>query len=117
MDNLSHVLARLKAGDQTAWEPLVRCQAARLLAIAWSITGDQHRAEDVLQEVFLRLARGGVERIRSGCEEAFLARKSSSYGRPSFFSIFPVIDWRRDPSFSQGSFRSDARRRGRFSTV
>ena len=49
--------ARLIAGDQRAFEAIVLRWRARIVDLAHLLTGDRSAAEDVGQEVFLRLLR------------------------------------------------------------
>jgi RNA polymerase sigma-70 factor (ECF subfamily) len=46
------LLARLRAGDERAYEELVRAQMGRLLAIVRRIVRDEDEARDVVQETF-----------------------------------------------------------------
>ena len=49
--------ARLIAGDQRAFEAIVLRWRDRVVDLAHLLTGDRHAAEDVGQEVFIRLLR------------------------------------------------------------
>ena len=49
--------ARLIAGDQRAFEAIVLRWRDRIVDLAHLLTGDRHAAEDVGQEVFIRLLR------------------------------------------------------------
>jgi len=49
--------ARLIAGDQRAFEAIVLRWRDRIVDLAHLLTGDRHTAEDVGQEVFIRLLR------------------------------------------------------------
>ncbi len=75
---LAAILQRVKLGDREAWSRLVESQARRLYSIAWTVTRDNGVAEDVVQEVFLRIAQHRVPRLRPGAGEAFLARMAAS---------------------------------------
>src|SRR5262245_31202484 len=46
---------RLRAGDEQALDTIMRAWAPRLYRTAWSITRSSALAEDVMQEVFVRL--------------------------------------------------------------
>lgn len=45
----------IAAGDSSAWPQLVQRHLAPLVALAWRILGDRAEAEDIAQEVFVRL--------------------------------------------------------------
>ena len=47
------LLARLRVGEDTAFEELVRAYTSRLLAVARRILGSQEEAKDAVQETFL----------------------------------------------------------------
>lgn len=48
----AHLLQRLRAGDDDAYEELVRTTSSRLLAVARRIVGSDQDAQDVLQEAY-----------------------------------------------------------------
>ncbi len=52
------LLARLKAGDEAAFETLVRTYAPRLLAVARRYVGGDDAAQDCVQEALLAAFRG-----------------------------------------------------------
>ena len=45
----------IAAGDSSAWPKLVQRHLSPLVALGWRILGDRTEAEDVAQEVFVRL--------------------------------------------------------------
>jgi RNA polymerase sigma-70 factor, ECF subfamily len=47
------LLAALKAGEEWAFETLVRMYSGRLLAVARRFTGNEHDAQDVVQSAYL----------------------------------------------------------------
>lgn len=51
------LVARLKAGDERAFELLVRCESGRLLAAARRLVRDEAAAYDCVQEAFLSAYR------------------------------------------------------------
>ncbi|MBS3957758.1 MAG: RNA polymerase sigma factor [Clostridiales bacterium] len=51
------LVAAAAAGDQSAFEVIVRSHADAVYAHALRFFGDQHTAEDVVQEVFLKMYR------------------------------------------------------------
>lgn len=56
-DALAALAARCLAGDQAAWHQLVTCQHKRVYALCFRFTGDRTAADDVSQEVFLKVYR------------------------------------------------------------
>jgi RNA polymerase sigma-70 factor (ECF subfamily) len=54
----TELLERLRAGDEAAFEYLVRTQAGRLLAVTRRILGSDEEARDAVQDAFLRAFRG-----------------------------------------------------------
>lgn len=52
------LVARAQQGDAGAFEELVRRYADRLHAVVARLVGDEHEAQDVTQEAFLRAWRG-----------------------------------------------------------
>lgn len=54
---LAELAARCLAGDAAAWEHLARTQHRRIYGICYRFTGSQTEAEDLTQEVFLKMYR------------------------------------------------------------
>lgn len=52
------VLRRLQAGDPRAFEELVRTHQHRVFGVAYRMLGSRGEAEEIAQEVFLRVHRG-----------------------------------------------------------
>ena len=57
LDVEAHLLARLRAGDETAFEMLVERYQAPLFRYLCSFVGDAEQAQDLVQETFLRAFR------------------------------------------------------------
>lgn len=53
----ARLLAQLRAGDDAAYEQLVRSYSPRLLAVARRIVGNDEEARDVIQDAFLNAFR------------------------------------------------------------
>jgi len=62
-DNL--IVERCLAGEEAAWEDLVRAHTRRVYAICYRFTGSDHKAQDLAQEVFLRVFRS-LKNYRAG---------------------------------------------------
>lgn len=63
------LVERCLKGDETAWEDLVREHTRRVYSICYRFTGRDQEAQDLTQEVFLRIFRS-LHSFRSG-EGAF----------------------------------------------
>ncbi len=57
-----------KSADLVAW---IESRQHRLLRVAYLMTGDLHRAEDLLQEALIKLA-GRWDRVRDGNPDAYV---------------------------------------------
>lgn len=55
--DLAMLLERCKAGDELAWEALVRQFQARVFGIAFHYLGNMEDARDLAQEIFIRIYR------------------------------------------------------------
>jgi RNA polymerase sigma-70 factor, ECF subfamily len=56
-DGTTELVERLKAGDETAFEELVKAYRERLYRVAWRILRDDESAEDAAQEAFIKVYR------------------------------------------------------------
>jgi len=75
LDSDSRLVDRCLEGDEAAWAELVRGQTKRVYAICYRFTNDSAAAEDITQEVFLRVFRSlGTYRSRSGKFSVWLSR-------------------------------------------
>lgn len=54
---LAALLRRCQAGDAAAWEEIVRTYHRRIYNLCYRFTGSPHDAEDLTQEVFIRMYR------------------------------------------------------------
>ena len=59
-DDLAQLLARVALRDQAAFERLYRATSAHLLGIAFRISNNRDRAEELLQEAFINVWHGAV---------------------------------------------------------
>ena len=57
VDSDTRLVERCLAGDETAWEDLVRTHTRRVYSICYRFTSNQIDAQDITQEVFLRVFR------------------------------------------------------------
>lgn len=65
MDLDQQIVERCLAGEEHAWEDLVKVHTRRVYAICYRFTGTDHEAQDLTQEVFLRLFRS-LKSYRAG---------------------------------------------------
>lgn len=75
LDLDSTLVDRCLAGDDTAWEDLVRQHTRRVYGICYRFTGKDAEAQDLTQEVFLRVFRAlGGFRSSEGSFATWLTR-------------------------------------------
>jgi len=55
--SLETLIARCQAGDELAWEALVRQTQARVVGLAYHYVGQRDDARDLAQEIFVRVYR------------------------------------------------------------
>src|SRR5580704_16098006 len=75
LDVDSTVVERCLSGDDAAWEELVRLHNRRIYGLCYRFTGKESEAQDLTQEVFLRVYRTlGSFRSTEGSFTTWLAR-------------------------------------------
>src|SRR5688572_6261648 len=74
MEELGTLLERARAGDRDAFGAIVQSQLGRLYGTAFRIAGDRHAAEDIVQDVFLRILRVRSSLKEAGAAESWLTR-------------------------------------------
>ncbi len=75
LDAESQLIERCLAGEQGAWEELVQVHTKRVYAICYRFTGSDSEAQDLAQEVFLRIFRSlGSFRAGEGSFTVWLTR-------------------------------------------
>lgn len=71
----SELVERCLAGDESAWEDLVRLHTKRVYSIAYRFTGNDTQAQDLTQDVFLRVFKSLKSfRAGEGSFQVWLAR-------------------------------------------
>lgn len=77
LDPDSNLVERCLRGDEAAWETLVRAHTRRVYGFCYRFTGKESEAQDLTQEVFLRVFRS-IKSYRSdeGAFATWLARLS-----------------------------------------
>ena len=57
VDADNQLVERCLGGEEAAWEDLVKVHTRRVYAICYRFTGSDHEAQDLTQDVFLRVFR------------------------------------------------------------
>ncbi|MBI4902920.1 MAG: sigma-70 family RNA polymerase sigma factor [Acidobacteria bacterium] len=65
LDTDSNLVERCLGGEETAWEDLVRVHTRRVYAVCYRFTGSDSEAQDLTQDVFLRVFKT-LRSFRSG---------------------------------------------------
>jgi len=65
LDADTQLVERCLDGEEAAWEDLVRVHTRRVYGICYRFTGSDHEAQDLTQEVFLRVFRS-LKSFRAG---------------------------------------------------
>jgi RNA polymerase sigma-70 factor, ECF subfamily len=77
MDLDQQLVERCLAGDETAWEDLVKVHTRRVYAICYRFTGSDAAAQDLTQDVFLRVFKSlRSYRVGEGSFAVWLTRLS-----------------------------------------
>lgn len=75
LDADSSLVERCLAGDETAWEELVKVHTRRVYSICYRFTGRDSESQDLTQDVFLRVFKAlGSFRAGEGCFVVWLTR-------------------------------------------
>ena len=75
LDQDSTLVERCLSGDANAWEDLVRTHTRRVYGLCYRFTGRDSEAQDLTQDVFLRVYRAlGSFRATEGCFTTWLTR-------------------------------------------
>src|SRR5579863_9379117 len=75
LDPDSSIVERCLGGDAAAWEDLVRAHTRRVYGICYRFTGRESEAQDLTQDVFMRVFRSlGSFRSTEGSFTTWLAR-------------------------------------------
>src|SRR2546430_12808497 len=75
LDADTSLVERCLRGEQAAWEELVRTHTRRVFAICYRFTGKENEAQDLTQDVFLRIFKTlGSFRAGEGSFTVWLTR-------------------------------------------
>ena len=80
-DQIAELIARAQQRDPAAFDALVGAYSARLYGYFYRLTGSRHDAEDLLQELFVRLVRMVGEYRHDGRFDAWLFRIATNLVR------------------------------------
>ena len=76
----AELVARCRSGDRQAWDTIVRHRHARIYSLAYRFTGRADEAEDLTQEVFLKVYRTlHLYRSESGGLETWIVRVARNH--------------------------------------
>ncbi|MGI9952061.1 sigma-70 family RNA polymerase sigma factor [Moorellaceae bacterium AZ2] len=105
MGDIESLVARMQEGDPTAFEELVAKYRNKVYALALTLAGNQADAEDLTQEIFLKIYLGFKEYAqKKGSFEALVHR----------MTVNLWIDWtrrrKRFPTFSLDSMAQEENR-------
>jgi RNA polymerase sigma-70 factor (ECF subfamily) len=76
----AELVARCRSGDRQAWDTIVRHRHARIYGLAYRFTGRADEAEDLTQEVFLKVYRTlHLYRSESGGLETWIVRVARNH--------------------------------------
>lgn len=79
IENISDLVERFKAGDERAFNELVRLFEKRVYAHAYQMLGNHTEADEVLQETFVRLVKH-IHRLRSDANlTSFVFKIATNY--------------------------------------
>jgi RNA polymerase sigma-70 factor (ECF subfamily) len=74
------LVAKCRSGDRLAWDTIVRQRHARIYNLAYRFTGRPDEAEDLTQEVFLKVYRTlHLYRSESGALETWIVRVARNH--------------------------------------
>lgn len=65
MDADNQLVERCLGGEEAAWEDLVKVHTRRVYSICYRFTGSDHQAQDLTQDVFMRVFRS-LKSFRAG---------------------------------------------------
>ena len=100
----AELIARAKAGDREAFNTLVRLTHRRVHSLALRLTGNEHDANDVVQDTYVRAFRGlprfreearfttWLHRITANTASTFIGRRRRHTHR-DLDDVIDLADW------------------------
>ncbi|HEY9229219.1 MAG TPA: RNA polymerase sigma factor [Gemmatimonadaceae bacterium] len=104
------LIARSRAGDADAFTALVSAYQSRVFRWALALTGDQDEAEDVTQEVFVRVYRKLSSFRGDGPLDAWLYRITRRVALRVRRIAFPAVEESHDVYITDPGIRVDRQR-------
>jgi RNA polymerase sigma-70 factor, ECF subfamily len=78
---LADIIARVRAGDQVAFENLITFTQKKSFGLAFNLLGDYHQAQDLLQEAYLRVFRHIGSLKKTGAFRGWMAQIITNLAR------------------------------------
>ena len=117
-DELKELITRAKQGDRAAFEELVKATYQKVHSLALRLTGNEHDADDVVQDTYVRAFRSlrkfrgdarfstWLHRITTNSASTLMGRRQR-YRHDDIDSVIDLADHRQsnDPEFQ---FQNDA---------
>lgn len=112
-DDLRELIARAKQGDRSAFDELVKATYQRVHGLALRLTGNEHDADDVVQDTYVRAFRSlrkfrgdarfstWLHRITANSASTFMGRRQRDSRHDDIDSVIDLADHREanDPEF------------------
>jgi RNA polymerase sigma-70 factor (ECF subfamily) len=121
VERWASIIERARRFDPAAYDELVDAYGPRLFGFFYRLSGSREDAEDLLQEVFLRVVRRLPEYVHKGRFEGWLFRIAANLGRdrirrvrraPTMRSLSGGKDEEEDPEERNAGDGSDGRENG-----
>ena len=113
-DELKDLIAEAKKGDRTAFDELVKATYHRVHGLALRLTGNEHDADDVVQDTYVRAYRSlqkfrgdarfstWLHRITANSASTFMGRRQRDSRHDDIDCVINLADHREanDPEFA-----------------
>jgi RNA polymerase sigma-70 factor (ECF subfamily) len=113
-DELKELIAKAKQGDRAAFDELVKATYQKVHGLALRLTGNEHDADDVVQDTYVRAFRSlrkfrgdarfstWLHRITANSASTFMGRRQRDSRHDDIDSVIDLADRREanDPEFA-----------------
>ena len=113
-DDLKDLIAKAKQGDRAAFDELVKATYQKVHGLALRLTGNEHDADDVVQDTYLRAFRSlrkfrgdarfstWLHRITANSASTFMGRRQRDSRHDDIDAVIDLADHREanDPEFA-----------------